>query len=237
MPKPDDLGQEIQAEVHLAISRLSEALEEGAKTEDGSEDKLDFFSSLEAEMYAHRRQIKDLLEVIRDDPTDSQKQEVVQWAKDLEHVSSPDDKPSKPIPKRDSDAPPFDPYRVLGVSKSETAEGIKAAYRQMALKFHPERTSGGEQSLQRFKEISRAYEILRNPETRTKFDSGEIDAVDFDERDLMSGGAGDAPEFRTPEFQCLSDYQRCVDHFGDDSYKCSVLFAICVARQLIPFTK
>jgi curved DNA-binding protein CbpA len=60
-----------------------------------------------------------------------------------------------------------DYYAVLGVSKDADPEVIKAAYRTLAKKYHPD-TSGG--SAERFLQISRAWEVLCNPYLRRAFD-------------------------------------------------------------------
>ncbi len=69
-----------------------------------------------------------------------------------------------------------DPYRVLGVSKSASAEDIKAAYRKLAKKLHPDLNPGDPSVERRFKEVSQAHAILGDAEKRKRFDGGEIDA-------------------------------------------------------------
>ncbi|MGI8420072.1 MAG: DnaJ C-terminal domain-containing protein [Candidatus Levyibacteriota bacterium] len=62
-----------------------------------------------------------------------------------------------------------DYYDILGVSKSASADEIKKAYRKLALQYHPDRnkTKEGEG---KFKEITKAYEVLGNQEKRTQYD-------------------------------------------------------------------
>jgi DnaJ-class molecular chaperone len=69
-----------------------------------------------------------------------------------------------------------DPYKVLGVSKSATAEEVKAAYRKLAKKLHPDLNPGDADVERRFKEVSHAYGIVGDAEKRKRFDRGEIDA-------------------------------------------------------------
>ncbi len=63
-----------------------------------------------------------------------------------------------------------DPYEVLGVSKDADAEAIKRAYRQQAMRFHPDRNPGDAAAEERFKELSEAYALLRDPEARARYD-------------------------------------------------------------------
>ena len=60
-----------------------------------------------------------------------------------------------------------DYYAVLGITKDADPEVIKAAYRALAKKHHPD-TSGG--SAERFLQIRRAWEVLSNPDLRRAFD-------------------------------------------------------------------
>ncbi len=69
-----------------------------------------------------------------------------------------------------------DPYKFLGLDKSASAEEIKAAYRKLAKKLHPDLNPGDSAIEQKFKEISQAYGILGDSDKRQRFDRGEIDA-------------------------------------------------------------
>lgn len=66
-----------------------------------------------------------------------------------------------------------DPYVILGVSKTATAEELKNAYRKLAKKYHPDLNPGNKAAEAKFKEISSAYEILGEPTNRAKYDRGE----------------------------------------------------------------
>src|ERR1700727_362087 len=70
-----------------------------------------------------------------------------------------------------------DPYKILGVSKSASADEIKSAYRKLAKKLHPDVNPGRKDIEQKFKEITGAYDLLSDSEKRGRFDRGEIDAM------------------------------------------------------------
>ena len=83
-----------------------------------------------------------------------------------------------------------DPYTTLGVARSADAAQLKAAYRRLALQYHPDRNPGDKAAEERFKEISEAYATLRDPELRARFDRyGQV-----------GGSAGQPP---TPDFSTV----------------------------------
>lgn len=69
-----------------------------------------------------------------------------------------------------------DPYKLLGVPRDATPEAIKAAYRKLARKHHPDLNPGKPEAEERFKAVSAANDLLSDPERRARFDRGEIDA-------------------------------------------------------------
>jgi len=66
-------------------------------------------------------------------------------------------------------------YDLLGVSQDATAEEIKAAYRKLAMRWHPDRNLGNPEAETRFKEIGSAYEILSDPDKRKRYDEGDTE--------------------------------------------------------------
>ena len=78
-------------------------------------------------------------------------------------------------------------YAVLGVSSEATADEIKRAYRRLARQYHPDSNGGDPDAVERFKEVTRAYETLSNPERRRRYDM-----FGTDEAGPAGPSAGDA---------------------------------------------
>ncbi|TDE40868.1 DnaJ C-terminal domain-containing protein [Antarcticimicrobium sediminis] len=70
-----------------------------------------------------------------------------------------------------------DPYAALGLSKDATPDEIKKAYRKIARTNHPDLNPDDPAAEIRFKDAGRAYDLLKDPEQRRRFDAGEIDAT------------------------------------------------------------
>jgi len=69
-----------------------------------------------------------------------------------------------------------DPYDLLGVGRSASADDIKQAYRKLAKQLHPDLNPGDAAVERRFKDVSAAYDLLSDPKKRARYDRGEIDA-------------------------------------------------------------
>src|SRR5919198_4354767 len=63
-----------------------------------------------------------------------------------------------------------DYYEVLGVGRDADAEEIKKAYRKLAMQYHPDRNVGDREAEEKFKEAAEAYEVLRDPDKRARYD-------------------------------------------------------------------
>ncbi len=63
-----------------------------------------------------------------------------------------------------------DYYKVLGVEKGASEDEMKKAYRKLAMKYHPDKNPGDKESERKFKELSAAYDVLKDPEKRAMYD-------------------------------------------------------------------
>ncbi len=63
-----------------------------------------------------------------------------------------------------------DYYEVLGVERQATQQDLKAAYRKLAIKYHPDKNPGDKQAEERFKEAAEAYSVLVDPQKRAQYD-------------------------------------------------------------------
>ena len=80
-----------------------------------------------------------------------------------------------------------DYYKVLGVSKTATAEEIKKAYRNLAFKYHPDRNAGNAEAEEKFKQISAAYDVLGDEAKRRNYDSGYSEYNSYQSQHAASG--------------------------------------------------
>jgi molecular chaperone DnaJ len=100
-----------------------------------------------------------------------------------------------------------DYYELLGISRGASTDEIKKAYRKLALKYHPDRNQGSEGTEDRFKEVTQAYEVLRDSEKRSIYDQ-------YGEQGL-NRGAGGAAGFGGFDFSdALEVFMRDFGGFG-----------------------
>ncbi len=99
-----------------------------------------------------------------------------------------------------------DYYEILGVARSASDGELKRAYRQLAMKWHPDRNPGDGTAETRFKEINEAYEILKDPQKRAAYDQFGHQAFEAG----MAGGGRGAAGFDFSSFADVFD-----DLFGE----------------------
>lgn len=81
-----------------------------------------------------------------------------------------------------------DPYEVLGVSRSASADEIKTAYRRLARRFHPDVNPNDPEAEEKFKEIGEAYSVLSDADKRARFD--QFGTTEDMPQDPFFGGGG-----------------------------------------------
>ena len=80
-----------------------------------------------------------------------------------------------------------DYYDVLDLQRSASDDDIKKAYRKLAMKYHPDRNKDNKEAEEKFKEVSEAYEVLKDPQKRAAYDRFGHDAF---KNGGMGGGSG-----------------------------------------------
>ena len=100
-----------------------------------------------------------------------------------------------------------DYYDVLGVGRSADEKELKAAYRKLAKQYHPDANPGDKTAEAKFKEISEAYEVLKDPQKKAAYDRFGHQA--FENGMGGRGGAGFGPDFNSSMSDIFEDL------FGD----------------------
>lgn len=101
-----------------------------------------------------------------------------------------------------------DYYEILGIDKNTGEAELKKAYRKMAMKFHPDRNKGDEEAAKKFKEAAEAYEVLRDPAKRQRYDQ-------FGHQGMNGGGFGGS-DFENVSFEDI--FSRFGDIFGNEFF-------------------
>jgi molecular chaperone DnaJ len=102
-----------------------------------------------------------------------------------------------------------DYYEVLGVQRGASEDEIKGAYRKLAMRWHPDRNNGSKEAEEKFKDLTEAYDILRDPQKRAVYDRyGEAG---------LRGGGGAAGVHHIDLSEALNVFMRDFGFGGIDS--------------------
>ena len=102
-----------------------------------------------------------------------------------------------------------DYYELLGVNRSATADEMKKAYRKLAMKYHPDRNPDNKEAEAKFKEISEAYDVLRDDQKRAAYDR-------FGHQAFEGGGGGSRPGNAGFGFDFTSNFSDIIDEMFSD---------------------
>ena len=111
--------------------------------------------------------------------------------------AGPSASPDLPFQKMATMASKRDYYEVLGVSRDASQRDIAQAYRQLAIKYHPDSNPGDAEATEMFKEAAEAYEVLSDSEKRSRYDQ-------FGHAGVSGAGGGG-----------FADVEDIFDAFGD----------------------
>ena len=130
-----------------------------------------------------------------------------------------------------------DPYKVLGVPRDASEAAIKAAWRKLARRHHPDVNPGKPEAEQQFTAASAAHDLLSDPDRRGRYDRGEIDAQgqprapagNYRRHAEAAGGARYSPGMDGGVFEDLfADIFESQRRGRDEAYRLDVTFTAAV---------
>ncbi len=99
-----------------------------------------------------------------------------------------------------------DYYKILGVERTASADEIKRAYKKVAIKYHPDRNPGDKEAEEKFKQAAEAYDVLRDPEKRKRYDQFGAEGV--------NGAGGFGGGFNAESMDINDIFRHFSDIFG-----------------------
>ena len=99
-----------------------------------------------------------------------------------------------------------DYYKILGVERTASADEIKRAYKKVAIKYHPDRNPGDKEAEEKFKQAAEAYDVLRDPEKRKRYDQFGAEGV--------NGAGGFGGGFNADSMDINDIFRHFSDIFG-----------------------
>lgn len=120
-----------------------------------------------------------------------------------------------------------DYYNILGVNKSANYEEIRKAFRRLSLELHPDRTNNDNESTEKFKEVSEAWEVLQDENKRREYDlggklfnMGEMNNTNINPEDILKEIFGNINPFSGNLFENMGNDLKNVEthfvHIGSD---------------------
>jgi molecular chaperone DnaJ len=104
-----------------------------------------------------------------------------------------------------------DYYEVLELDRQASADDVKRAYRKLAVKFHPDKNPGDNTAEDKFKEVTEAYEVLRDPDKRRMYDQ-------YGHAGVGAGGGFGAGGFGGVEFDLSDALRAFMRDFGGSAF-------------------
>jgi molecular chaperone DnaJ len=103
-----------------------------------------------------------------------------------------------------------DYYEVLGIARGASEDEVKGAYRKLAMRWHPDRNNGSKEAEEKFKDLTEAYDVLRDPQKRAVYDR-------YGEAGLRGGGGSAAGFHHIDLSEALNVFMRDFGFGGIDS--------------------
>lgn len=108
-----------------------------------------------------------------------------------------------------------DYYKSLGIDRKASNEDVKKAYRKLAMKYHPDRNPNDPKAEEKFKEINEAYQVLSDPEKRSRYEQLGVSYNQWQQRGGAPGGFRWEDWYSTPSGGATQvDYGNLDDLFG-----------------------